>query len=1309
MEKDIERSSAKYQLPQSNVSTLAKSRELSNLQVIDVVESADISVVSSNHPRSGNIQIEKQSIGEAPLSNSQVASPIIIFLNESDIQYVVGDIEVLSWNIEDENNNGKNYSFYLNDDKVNQDIIWTENLTVHFDLLTNITASGMYNVTLLAFDQTENFGRNVVTFVGTQRPEITQLNATTIQYEVGEIATLNWNLKDSDGDGKNYSFYLDDVKVNTDVTWTDNLNISFALSTNITAHGTYNVTVLAYDQVGNSNRSTIFINAREAPKITFQGGGQDYIIGTDVTLNWDIVDVDGKNYSIIIDDVIIKAGISWTTNFVLQVNLLTNITRNGKHTITIVAYDQTEKSDTNIVHVSATDILKPTKNESLSTQSPLVVEHLSTGQSFVWVYLDESGGGNYTLFIDDVRERDNQTWVSGIAISYIDTSLVKSGVNYTLVIGDYSGNSVKDSAIVNIVQQQNPEVVFLSSREYNISNSNVTIFWSITDLSPGTIAVYVDGMLSPNQEFTSTRSEVLNLSSIAIYNYTIIATDELGNTNRTEYFITVFDKQAPDVVSMPLVYIPLGSSTGRVINWTVSDTNPDSFGLTNDFSQAPVNGTWSNNQTVQFTISTELPLGIYNVSLYINDTLGNSANILIQIVIFDSTVPPITTNGNQSGQLGLTTGIELIFTVHDPRSKSYNLTSSWNNLSVSGNWNTPTDSLTIQLDNTIPFGTHIYNLTNYLRNGAISFSIIQIIIIDEFIPQFLVTATNQTFEYSNGQRFEFLWTISDTNPYLFHLTNNGSLPQILNEDWSAVDIEIRYNQSLIEPGVVEFTLIIIDTAMNTNEMKVFLKVTDTTLPVFLTIPMNQTVEQTTQDTIQLTWSALDELNGTYTIEDEQGQIVATGNWTHDDSIDFQIEASAPGNYQYTIFVSDHQGNSINHTVSVIIVDQEKPETRSLIYPGENLEAGSSESFVITINATDKNPHEYYLERTVVGSRFLTSGTWTSGIPTTITLDQIGLGINTFNFTLLDKFGNSKTELFTIIGEDTGVPIITKPADMSFELGTTEGNALNWSVIDFNPDKFVIHRNNVKVSTGNWKSNSTISYTFPELTVGNHIFNFTVTDQAGHSSSALTEVRISDTVKPVFTFTPTNPMIKEIDPTKILTWTVEDLDPATYSIQINGTKVSEGQWTSGQPIVLSLDNLTIGTFEIVIFAVDASNNEATYTVIFTINPTSSQISENIGIVIFRVFAILIALGIVAVFTTLFFFNHRGIDTKEKISELLQETKTRMQPAMNRMSSAREKVKMKERMSSAREKAKSSMNRTQSYISSQKDKLSKKKKE
>ncbi len=75
--------------------------------------------------------------------------------------------------------------------------------------------------------------------------------------------------------------------------------------------------------------------------------------------------------------------------------------------------------------------------------------------------------------------------------------------------------------------------------------------------------------------------------------------------------------------------------------------------------------------------------------------------------------------------------------------------------------------------------------------------------------------------------------------------------------------------------------------------------------------------------------------------------------------------------------------------------------------------------------------------------------------------------------------------------DTSPPIISSPDDIVEVEGI--GGKISWVATDVNPGQFIITKNGVEVSNGDWISGSPIDYSLDDLAVGDYSFKITVWD------------------------------------------------------------------------------------------------------------------------------------------------------------------------------------------------------------------------
>lgn len=179
------------------------------------------------------------------------------------------------------------------------------------------------------------------------------------------------------------------------------------------------------------------------------------------------------------------------------------------------------------------------------------------------------------------------------------------------------------------------------------------------------------------------------------------------------------------------------------------------------------------------------------------------------------------------------------------------------------------------------------------------------------------------------------------------------------------------------------------------------------------------------------------------------------------------------------------------------------------------------------------------------------------------------------------------------------PFIIGPTDITYNQGTT-GHSISWLVIDTNPDSYLVYRNGVQYSQGQWTFPfENISLNVDSLPVG--IFNFTIIaiDAEGNNAADSVLVRVVDAESPIID-SPEDIEYTYGETGNWIHWAPEDLNPATYRIYRNNTLVKSGLWnSSAEAISANVDGLALGTYRYRIVVTDTSGNSISDEVVVTV--------------------------------------------------------------------------------------------------------------
>lgn len=185
-----------------------------------------------------------------------------------------------------------------------------------------------------------------------------------------------------------------------------------------------------------------------------------------------------------------------------------------------------------------------------------------------------------------------------------------------------------------------------------------------------------------------------------------------------------------------------------------------------------------------------------------------------------------------------------------------------------------------------------------------------------------------------------------------------------------------------------------------------------------------------------------------------------------------------------------------------------------------------------------------------------------------------------------------------------IEILTS-GDISFIKGTT-GNIINWTM---SSDALInatykIYVNNILNTTGSWEIDEPIIINLDDLPVGTYeykieVFNFNKTAE---------NVVIVNVQPLIFEIThPSDINYDEGDTGNIILWTVTSnlISNPNYSIYIDDILNRTGFWETGEPIAISVDGLSVGTYEYRIEVNNFNNTIQDIVIIIVETPKKSE--------------------------------------------------------------------------------------------------------
>ncbi len=166
-------------------------------------------------------------------------------------------------------------------------------------------------------------------------------------------------------------------------------------------------------------------------------------------------------------------------------------------------------------------------------------------------------------------------------------------------------------------------------------------------------------------------------------------------------------------------------------------------------------------------------------------------------------------------------------------------------------------------------------------------------------------------------------------------------------------------------------------------------------------------------------------------------------------------------------------------------------------------------------------------------------------------------------------------------------IIQSPGDVIYEYSTT-GNNLRWVVADINVTNptYAVYRDSIEITNQSWTAYNPIVVNIDNLTFGFYNYTFVATDGWGNYEIDASNVSVTN-FPPRVISSPNFMMFPEGSIGHLISWVVVDqsLSNPTYAIYRDGIQIETGIWSSGIPITITIDGLTLGDYTYQLLVVD----------------------------------------------------------------------------------------------------------------------------
>lgn len=655
--------------------------------------------------------------------------------------------------------------------------------------------------------------------------------------------------------------------------------------------------------------------------------------------------------------------------------------------------------------------------------------------------------------------------------------------------------------------------------------------------------------------------------------------------------VILADSTPPTIDSPTDMTIDEGDVT-KSITWSPSDANPSSYEIFDD-SVSWQSGVWGGSTiTVQLS---SLGLGTHNITLAVWDAVGNTAWDQVDVTVVDGTLPLIDSPANVTHSEGAT-GYSITWDPTDVHPVSYTIYREGTPVK-SGAWNSSIETITISVDG-LAVGTYNYTIvaTDVGSNTAVDTA--YVIVYDGTSPTIDSPADVSYDEGATG--YSITWDPSDVNPVSYIIYKDAVL--VKSGSWNSSSETISISVDGLAVGSYSYVLEVTDVGSNTATDTVAVIVSDGTVPT-IDSPIDITYDEGVTG-YSITWDPSDFNPQNYTIY-RDGLAVRFGLWNASvETITISVDGLSMGSYTYMLIVGDVGLNTASDSVLVTVLDGTNPTIDSPI--DRDVVEGTSGN-QITWSPYDLHPSSYEIYREDV---LVKSGLWNSSSETiTFSVDGLSLGVYNVTIVVYDTTSRVAIDTVYITVYDGTTPVVDSPVDIDYPEGDT-GYSITWDPSDLHPVSYQILREGLPVKSGTWNSSSeTMTVSVDGLSIGSYNYTIVLVDVGGNTMTDEVTVTVYNADVPSIN-QPANQTISEGATGLFVTWNPLDLNPSSYAIYQDGVLMKSGAWnSSSETISISLDGLTLGTYNFTALVTDLDSNTAADTAWVTVVDGTPPVIDN----------------------------------------------------------------------------------------------------
>ena len=778
--------------------------------------------------------------------------------------------------------------------------------------------------------------------------------------------------------------------------------------------------------------------------------------------------------------------------------------------------------------------------------------------------------------------------IEGNKVRYIPNPGYSGADSFTYTVSDRDGNEITATVNVDVPVAMNNIPTTASDIATTNENTIVLIDVLDNDSDPDGDTLVIESTTAPaNGSVRIVAGQVEYTPNTGFYGtdtFSYTVNDGNGNVSTATVTVNVSDvneapKATDDAVSTP-------ENTPVTIDAVDNDTDADGDPLVITAVGSPSNGQVAIvNNTIVYTPNTGY-FGTDSFTYTITDNQGHDVTANVTVNVTDVNVTPVAGDDMRTTPENTPVTVSVLDNDSDADGDTLTITGTTNpaNGSVS-----VVDDEIVYTPNTDYSGNDSFEYTISDGQGHSETAIVEIIITDVNMTPSAVDDTRTTPENTPV-------TVSvldnDSDPDGDTLTITGTTNPA-NGSASVVDDEIVYTPDTDYSGNDSFEYTISDGQGHSETATVEIIITDVNMT-----PSAVDDTRTTPENTPVTVSVLDNdsdpdgdtLTITGTTNPANGSVSIV-----DDEIVYTPNTDYSGNDRFEYTISDGQGHSETATVNIVITEVNM--TPKATDDSESTNQDTPVTVSVLTNDTDPDGDSL----SITGATSPLNGVVSVSGDDIIYTPNAGFsGTDIFDYSITDGQGNNDTASVVV----TVDKVNASPVAVDDVRTTEENTPVTVSVLgnDNDPDG-----DTLTITGATTPANGSVSVSGDDIVYtpntdysGNDTFDYTITDNNGHTETATVTIMITDVNMPPMAVNDSRTTDENVPVTvDVLT---NDSDPEGDNLSITdvGTPSNGTASISGGNIVYTPATDYVGTDSFDYTITDTSGNEVTATVNITIN-------------------------------------------------------------------------------------------------------------